>query len=63
ENLDTTNEIQAISDSNSVEEFVYSKECEEIIRFESNNNRNIESRNAQNVIFFLERFAELVIHS
>ncbi|TKC65169.1 recombinase family protein [Pedobacter hiemivivus] len=60
ENLD---EIQAISDSNSVEEFVYSKECEEIIRFESNNNRNIESRNAQNVIFFLERFAELVIHS
>ncbi|SDL72218.1 Recombinase [Pedobacter sp. ok626] len=63
ENLDTTVEIQPISDSNSVEEFVYLKECEEIIRFESNNNRNIEFRNAQNVIFFLERFAELVIHS
>ena len=63
ENLDTITEIQAISDSNSVEEFVYSKESEEIIKFESNNNRNIESRNAQNIIFFLEGFAELVIHS
>lgn len=63
ENLDTTDEIQPISDSNSVEEFVSLKECEEIIRFESNNNRNIKFRNAQNVIFFLERFAELVIHS
>ena len=63
ENSDTITEIQAISDSNSVEEFVYSKESEEIIKFESNNNRNIESRNAQNIIFFLESFAELVIHS
>ncbi|WP_448103505.1 hypothetical protein [Pedobacter panaciterrae] len=65
ENLDaiTYTEVQAISDSDSVEEFAYSKESEEIIKFESNNNRNIESRNAQNIIFFLERFAELVIHS
>ncbi|HJY12559.1 MAG TPA: hypothetical protein VJ304_07205, partial [Flavobacterium sp.] len=63
ENSDTITEIQAISDSNSVEEFVYSKESEEIIKFESNNNRSIESRNAQNIIFFLESFAELVIHS
>ncbi|SDK62465.1 hypothetical protein SAMN04487898_1108 [Pedobacter sp. ok626] len=37
----TCNEIQAISDSNSVEEFVYPKECEEIIKFESNNNQSI----------------------
>lgn len=65
ENLDaiTYTEVQAISDSNSAEEFAYSKEYEEIISFESNNNRSIESRNAQNVIHFLEKFAELIICS
>lgn len=65
ENLGTITytEVQAISDSNSAEEFAYSKECEEIIRFESNNNRNIESRDAQNIILFLERFAALIVYS
>jgi len=63
ENLDAITDIQAISDSDLTEEFIYSKECEEIIKFESNNNRNIESRNAQNIILFLERFAELIICS